>query len=655
MAKLEFKKTQIIALLKDSKNIIEFLQKKGVLELTDIKDDLLIKLDATGSVKKFERSIKEAVNALEILEKYTDKKNSVLSLLEGRKKLLQTEFFHKKENTKKTLSVIKKINDSEKKISDLKNAVSKLEVKKDILNPWKMLSLKLDMKETEKTDILIGTLPKESNKDEIYRETLLQNAFIHFETLKSDKKEKTYEVVIFHKEHRQIISDILKKYSFDSFSFQSSLTPEEEISKINEEIKSCQKLTEEAKNEIKKCDEYYGDIEFLIDYYTIRKDKYTEVNKLAMTKSTVIIKGFIPKIYYDEIKAELERKYPVIITARELNEDEEAPVLLSNSKFSYPVEGITEMYALPNKRDVDPSSVMAFFYYLFFGMMLSDAGYGIIMIIATTVVLYKTSVEGALRRSLKMFQYCGISTLFWGILFGSWFGDLPQVIASNFFGKELRTTALWFEPLDDPMKLLLFSFGLGICHLFLGLYVRFKMLYKEGKKFDAFCEVIPIYFTILGAAPLAAGILTPVSDIFKKIGTYFLIAGVIAIVLTSQRSSKNIFLRFFGGIYGLYNVATGYLSDILSYSRLLALGLATGSIASVINLIAAMPKSTALKAIMLIAVGLIGHTANLGINLLGAYVHADRLQFVELFSKFYEGGGKPFTPLKENTKYYNIQ
>ena len=254
-----------------------------------------------------------------------------------------------------------------------------------------------------------------------------------------------------------------------------------------------------------------------------------------------------------------------------------------------------------------------------------------------------------------MFRYCGISTVFWGALFGSWYGDLPQVIARDFFGKDIGSTALWFEPINKPMKLLLFSFGLGIIHLFVGLSANFYKEWKAGKRLDAVCDVIPVMLTVLGAAPLAAGILTSVPEGLSKIGGYVAIVGVVLVVLTSSRSSKNIFMRFFGGIYGLYNVATGYLSDILSYSRLLALGLATGCIAQVINLIGAMPSNAVAEGLLLFILFLTAHTANIAINLLGAYVHTDRLQFVELFSKFYEGGGRAFEQLKQNTKYITLK
>ena len=203
--------------------------------------------------------------------------------------------------------------------------------------------------------------------------------------------------------------------------------------------------------------------------------------------------------------------------------------------------------------------------------------------------------------------------------------------------------------------LLLFSFGLGILHLFLGVAVSFKMSWDKGEKFGAICDALSIYMIIIGVAPLGASILTDVPAILTKIGGYLLIAGVVLLVLTAGRSSKSIFGKFFGGLYALYNTATGWLSDILSYSRLLALGLATGSIAGVINLMGTMPSNMIVTAIVIVVVLIVGHTANLAINLLGAYVHTDRLQFVELFSKFYTGGGREFSPLSVNTQYIKFK
>ncbi len=657
MAKLKFKRIEIISLLKDSTDILNRLQRRGVVQITDTDDELLTKIDGDESAKKFEDIIKKAKNALLSLDEITKKKSSVFDSLKGRIKLSSKDFSIKQSKTKETLRVIKEIEALTKNISEYKKKISKIIADIDTLKPWITSDLPLNTEKTEFVSIFFGTTDKESKK-EIIKEASEKNISMEIKTVhesNTKKNPKSCEVVFVLKKDKKEATELLLEYGFSFFSYSSPLTPKNEILKLNKEKEEYEKLIKDAEEKLTAFKENYNDIEFLIDYYTLKKDKYNEVKKLAMTKSTVVIRGFVPEIYSESIKSEFEHKYPTVIKISDLNEDDNPPVLLSNNSFTSAVEGITEMYALPNKNDTDPNGVMAFFYYLFFGMMLSDAGYGLIITTAMLLLLKLTSVEGSLRRSFRMFFYCGISTFFWGALFGSWFGDLPQVISREFFNTELGSIALWFEPLTNPITLLLFSFGLGIIHLFAGLYMRFKILYESGKRTDAYLEVFPIFITVLGACPLGAGILADVPGFFKTTGTVLLLIGSISIVLTAKRSTKNIFFRFFGGIYGLYNVATGYLSDILSYSRLLALGLATGSIASVINLIAVMPESVFLKAFMLIFVGLIGHTANLGINLLGAYVHSDRLQFVELFSKFYEGGGEAFAPLKANTKYYTFE
>lgn len=649
-------KIEIIALLEDSKNLIERMQRRGVVEIIDIDDEELVKLNTNLSVAQFERSINAAESALLYIEKYCEKKDSVFDLLNGRKAMSTNEFSKQQSGTEKTLNICYSVLECSRKIGEYENTILKNETRVDVLSPWKQLNIPQNFKGTKMTRCFIGTLPEQYDAETVSNEILAiePEAYLEVEIV-SSRKEQTCVAVFCHKDNELAVFSALRDIGFIQITDVNKRTFEEEIEDIlkqNEELKN--KISDCIKS-IKSYGNTIEDIKFLIDYLVMRRDKYAAISKLGISKKTTIVRGYIPKKYVDGLVAEFEKKYTIAITVTDPDEDDDVPVLLKNGKFSEPVEGITEMYALPNKRDVDPSSVMAFFYYLFFGMMLSDAGYGLVMFIGTSIVLKKFNVEGTLKRSLKMFRYCSISTLIWGALFGSWFGDLPQIIASNFFGKTIETTAIWFEPIDDPVKLLLFSFALGIMHLFWGVAVNFGILWKEGKKLDAFCETVPIYLTVLGVAPIGASILIKVPPFLSDISKYIALAGVILIILTAGRVNKNIFLRFFGGFYGLYNVATGYLGDILSYSRLLALGLATGSIAGVINMMAVMPENKVFKAILLIVVGIVGHLANMGINLLGAYVHSDRLQFVELFSKFYEGGGRPFKPLKTNTKYIKFK
>lgn len=268
-----------------------------------------------------------------------------------------------------------------------------------------------------------------------------------------------------------------------------------------------------------------------------------------------------------------------------------------------------------------------------------------------------------MKKTMKMFMYCGISTLIWGILFGGYFGNAVDIISGTFFGHTITPKALWFVPLNDPMKLLVYSMLFGVIHLFTGLGIKGYMCLKDGRVMDFFCDVMLWFSLLLGlilmllpteifGSIIQAQIVFPAP--LNTLAKVLAIAGAVGIVLMSGRENKNFGVRIALGAYDLYNV-TGWLSDVLSYSRLLALGLATGVIASVMNEIGSMFGNNVIGVIGFSVVFIVGHTLNLAINLLGAYVHTNRLQFVEFFGKFYEGGGRPFEPFKSKTKYIDVK
>ncbi|MBR3144592.1 MAG: V-type ATP synthase subunit I [Clostridia bacterium] len=644
-------KIEIIALYEDSKKIIERLQRRSAIELHKVSDDNLTEYNTSYFVSLFEKDRTKIEQALEIVNTASPEKVGLLDSFRGKRVIEKHDFGKRAAQYEFIKSKAEEVLSLNKKVNDLSVRSTKCELSIDVLSNWLSLDVPTDFAGTKYTSSFIGSIPEIKTADEI-NGLLPEGAFCE---VVNTTKQATNIAVLFLNEKREEVQDVLTGLGFSGATEQTSVTPLEKTKQLKQEIEDNKKEIENCSHKIRDNAKYCRDFEFMIDYLFAREEKYDQISKLAMTKETVIIRGFIPEKYVFPLTKELESRFKVAISVSEPTDEDDVPVLLSNSKFSEPVEGITEMYALPGKNDIDPTPVMSFFYYLFFGMMLSDAGYGVLMVIFTAIALKKFNLEAKMRKTLKMFFYCGISTVFWGALFGSWFGDIIQVVAREFFGKTIVSTALWYQPLDNPIKLLLFSFGLGICHLFLGLGANFYNLWRQGKKWDAVCEVVPVYITITGVAPVAAGILTEVPATLSKIGGYMALVGVVLVVLTAGRTSKSFVMRIFGGLYGLYNMATGYLSDILSYSRLLALGLATGSIAGVINLIGTMPSNPVLKAILLVVVFVIGHTANLGINLLGAYVHTDRLQFVELFSKFYEGGGREFVPFGIKTKYIKLK
>lgn len=266
-------------------------------------------------------------------------------------------------------------------------------------------------------------------------------------------------------------------------------------------------------------------------------------------------------------------------------------------------------------------------------------------------------------QSIKMFMYCGNSTLIWGILFGGYFGNIVDIVSQKFFGTTITVPALWFIPLNDPMKLLMYSMLFGMIHLFVGLGIKGYMCLKEKKIMDFFCDVVLWFMLLIGLILmlLPSEIFSSISqiqivfpDAVNLVAKGLAIAGAVGILLMSGRDKKNPAVRLVLGAYDLYNI-TGWLSDVLSYSRLLALGLATGVIASVINQMGSMLPNNIAGVILFLVIFVIGHTLNLAINLLGAYVHTNRLQFVEFFGKFYEGGGRAFHPFTPDTKYVDVK
>lgn len=651
MAKLRMKKIELIALLTDSKKIIELLQRRGVVELCRNDDEELTGTNVTAVVGEFEKFRSTVAQALEILELYSPEKAGFAEMFSGKTEVEKHAFGREAMQLEKIMNSAGEIIRGSKIINDAENEISQIEMRYDNLKQWIPLDIPLNFKGTDTTSAFIGTVPFLADAYKLEND-LPETCSVE---VISATKEQSCLFVMCSEEISAQANEELRKMAFVPINENDPSTPSEFIAKLSEKRKALEDTIEQTKKTIASHENERREFKFAVDYLQMRKDKYDALSSLGFTENTFVLTGYIPEKYTAALEKEITGKFTASVTFTDPSDDDDVPVMLENSSFSAPVEGITKMYAMPSKSDIDPTPVMSFFYYLFFGMMLSDAGYGLMMLIGTTIILKKCKLEDTMRKTMKMFRNCGISTLIWGALFGSWFGDIVQVVGREFFNKDIGSIALWFEPMDEPIKLLLYSFGLGILHLFLGVAVSFKMSWDDGRKLDAVLDTVPIYMIILGVAPLGASILTDVPGILKTIGTPLLIAGVVILVLTSGRSSKSVFGKFFGGLYALYNTATGWLSDILSYSRLLALGLATGSIAGVINLIGTMPENPVFKAILLVIVFIVGHSVNMAINLLGAYVHTDRLQFVELFSKFYTGGGREFEPLTVNTQYIKFK
>lgn len=668
MAIVQMQRINICALKKNRKAILERLQELGAMEI-DIQledDNLGEKQDVASSRALFERRAQTADQALAILNTYVPEKKGMLDSLAG-KPLVEKELFEKAaENQDQYMATASRIVTLDKQIAESKAAVLKVQNQVEALAPWLSLTVPVSYTGTQKTAVLIGTMPNPQDQQSILN--LLAGAVPDVEAvdveLISTDKDFTYLAVICMKQDAGKVEEVLRTGGFSKPSSPVQKIPEEYKKDLEAEIAKAQEQAKQLESELAECAVSRQDLELISDYYRTRAEKYRILGEIPQTASTFAISGYVPAAKADAIVKELSEHYGAAAETEGIKEEEEPPVLLHNNRFSESVEGVLASFGLPAKGEIDPTFFTSIFYVFLFGLMLSDAAYGLIVSLACGIVLLKfPRMETNLRKSVQLFFWCGLSTLFWGVLFGGYFGDALDVISETFFGHKISIPALWFVPLNEPMRMLLYSMLFGVIHLFTGLALKGYMYIRDHKYMDFVCDVIFWYMLLLGLI----GLLIP-SSMFAGIAgkqivfpaalnaaaKWSAILGAVGIVLFSGRSSKNPALRIALGAYDLYNI-TGWLSDVLSYSRLLALGLATGVIASVVNQMGSMGGKSIGGVILFIIVFVIGHVFNMAINLLGAYVHTCRLQYVEFFGKFYEGGGKPFEPFKLKTKYVDLK
>lgn len=668
IAKME--KLAVIGLSNNKDKLISDLADLGIVEITERFNQ---NTDEFSEADVPQTSELNPVNQKEMFDE-VDGDPDYVSTIEGEMSRTDTalDTLKRYSKEKEPLFVTKKIINSEK-LKDLLNRRAEIEgyissilrlnyrlhmtdekinkMTSDLasLKPWIVYDVPLDISETKATNIELGVVPSTVNLDKIKEKLEKLELPSNISVVNSDR-ELIYLAVVMMREGTDDVLGILKQYGFTQLPFQGfEGRVSDNIEKITKQIDEQRDIRRELEEEVAGYGKMQKDIEFLSDYLTIERDRERIKSKMRVTKRTFNFEGWVPSHLKNRVERILDR-YGCHYEYRDPLEGEEVPVMIENSPAVTPFEAVTQMYSMPDYKGFDPTKWFAIFYAMFFGIMLSDAGYGLVITIATFITLKKFDLEGMTKKMVKMFMYCGIATVFWGAMFGGWFGDLIPVVADVLFGKKVEIKPIWFNPIDDPTRLLIWSLGFGIVHIFLGMAINAYMLIKRGQFWDAVFDVFSWYVLIIGA--IMYGALGNSNPALGKVGLYMAIIGAAILLLTGGRKNKG-FGKVTGGLGALYGI-TGYVSDILSYSRLLALGLATGVIASVVNTMGSLGGRGIVSFIVLIVVGIVGHSFNMAINILGAFVHSSRLQYIEFFGKFYEDGGEEFDPFRNETKYIKI-
>ncbi len=668
MAVVEMQKISISAHRSNRKAILETLQKLEVIQVVvaDLDETGLRHKNTADARATFEKNADLADQALAILDKYVPEKQGMLSGLAGKELIDDASFDKVVESQQDCMAVARKIVRNEKEISECSGNILKNENQKESLVPWMNLDVPMSFTGTDKTAAFIGSVQGVCDEAQVY--ALIKEKTEGIEelsvTVLSSESDMTNIFVLCLKEAREKVESALRSLGF-------AKPPQAVLGVPKKVAEDLDRDTEKQKTEIERLkkgiEEYAGsreDLRVVSDYYRTRAEKYRLLGTIPQTRKAFFIEGWVPKESAGAVAKLLTEKYGAVVDYEEKKEGETEPTLLRNNKFSRNYEPVLASYGLPQHGKVDPTTIMSFFYMFFFGMMLSDAGYGLLMVIGCGIALLKfPRMAQGMKKMITMFFWCGVSTVFWGIMFGGFFGDVIDVVAKTFFGYtgDKIVKPLWFDPLTSPMRLLIWCMLFGIIHLFFGLGIKGYQYLKDGDIVGFVSDIIAWYAFLIGLILM----LLP-TDLFANIAQMqfnfppfvaplakgLAIGGMVVILLMSGRANKNWGLRIALGAYDIYGV-TGWLSDALSYSRLLALGLATGVIASVINTMAAMvgEGKGIIGLIIFFIIFIIGSVLNFAINLLGAYVHTNRLQYVEFFGKFYDGGGEPFEPFETKTKY----
>lgn len=648
MAIVKMSKFSLFVFDSERDNLLHELQRFEYVHFLNLeKDENLIEqgLEAVSipeSIVEVNEEISKVKYAYDMLSKYYVRDTGIKAMIEGK------ETFTFEELEKKALEfdyspIYDKLKNLSNEITNCEQEATRLNSLKEELLHWQGLEYPIkDLDAFKQCKVLMGIIPIKM-KDK-FNKDLLDLECTYTEVVYEDKK-NMYFFALTSKDEVDKLNEILRMNGFSSIRLSGEGTPKEELNIINERLK----LLEDRKlmiiDEIKALSHNVPNLEICYEYLMNKKLRVAASENFLKTERVNVIKGYVPtdktKEFIEIIEKTQKDAYYLEITEA-AKDDPDVPILLKNSKFTETFESLTSMYALPKYNEIDPTPLLAPFYLAFFGMMVADAGYGILMVIACFIILRVAKLSESQEKFIRFFYYLGYSTIAWGAVFGSYFGGLIPIPGL-------------MNPAEEYQKLLIMSIVFGLIHLYFALGIKAYMSIKEKKYLDALYDVGFWYMALSGGIVLILTMVVPLAPIVNTISKIVLAIGAIGIVLTNGRDAKSAPGKLASGLYSLYGISS-YVGDFVSYSRLMALGLSGGFIASAINMMVGMLFDLGIIGIIIgVVVFVGGQMFNIFLSLLGAYVHTIRLTYVEFFGKFYEGGGNAFNIFRSKPKYINLK
>lgn len=573
--------------------------------------------------------------ALASLDRFAPEKKGMFRKRQG----VSRAAFFSAESEENARTAAETINKDARRLGEIESERTKNEALRATLAPWLTVDAPLGGADGALA-VFFGTVGLNVTDDALKALADSLDGLLTWQQASSDRSLR-YLLVMCHGSVKERALSALRDLGFSTVSFRGMTgTAKENDKALAENLAALEKERQEIEQRIAGLG---GKREALLeasDRAAIALRREEAKSRLVGTDKVFLLEGWLPADRCAALEKALE-PFTCAIETREPTEDEypQVPVQLKNNKLTRPLNMVTEMYSLPAYGTLDPNPLMAPFFILFYGIMMADMGYGLLMVIASAIISKKYRPKGTSGELFSLLGLCGISTFIMGALTGGFFGDfLTQLVAIVSPGTVFALPKL-FDPLDDLTMILIGSMALGMVQIVTGMAISLIEKCKRKKFLDAFFEEITWWIVFIGIALLALGK-----------GAAVLYVGCALVLLGPIVQGKG-WGRLTGVFGSLYNHVTGYFGDILSYTRLMALMLAGSVIAQVFNMLAAMPGNV----IAFIIISMLGNAMNFGLNLLGCYVHDLRLQCLEFFNKFYVDGGKPFRPMTLDTEYVDLQ
>ena len=657
MAVVNITKIGILSLKSDEGKIMDALYDFGgiqVIQKDDASADQPADLDKLSSL---EYRLAQVKFALSFISAHKEEKK--VGLLEKMRKLGDSGIKINESDIKKVLQefdymeIVKQVEELEAQLNSIGLKVSQYKNEIAELEPWKSLSSVYRSAEQDRVQAKLGVFSFDNYAD-CLEKVKTEGVNLAIEKV-SEGENEVRVAVVYLRDDSAKVSDILNEFSFKEVILPDySDAPAKLIADRKKAIAELQAEKKDLSKAAAYLSLYDEKLKIIFDYLTWERDKLAARLSAGESRSAFYLQGWMDKDRVADLKKKLKQiSSYVYLTELEPDEGEEPPVALKNKSFISPFETVTNIYGAPKPDELDPTPYLAPFFILFFGICLSDAGYGLLLALLSWAAIKIMKIPRAKQGMFRLLIYAGVVTFIVGVLFGGYFGivldDLPAGTVRDFL-LSLRV----IDPVKNPLTMLVFSLILGGMQIVAGLLINlyYRLQRKDwGKAFDTGAWLFFIFGIVVW---LVAGQVLNSSGLAAA-GKYWIYAGIVILVLTQGRSTKNLFLKIPMGVLSLYDIV-GYFSDIMSYSRLLALGLSTGIIAMVVNLVAFLFKDMIPYIGWLVAIVILvgGHLFNLAINALGSFIHSGRLQYVEFFPKFMEGGGERFKPLVKTAKYIDL-